>query len=191
MEIRRIHWRPLPLAASLALAASAGLAADSPLRPERMREAMGLKLGAWQTVSTLVELKVEPGPGDDPAEAERGAAAIRAEAAKPMIQDQCLWDDKERLYLPGVRTPGNCEYSRLEARNGKFAITSLCRHPESSAVIEVAIDGTYGPKRLAYRSEAVATAGKGRIRVKTESKSRFMGKCTVPPVVVTTPPKGD
>lgn len=186
-----MRWMPLPLAISLTLAASAGLAADSPLRPGLMREAMGLKLGEWRTRSTLVELQVEPGPGDDAAEAERAAAEMRAQAAKPMTQDQCLWDDRSRLYLPGVRAPGNCDYSRLEAEGGKFAIAGLCKHPESSAVIEIAIDGTNTPELMTYRSEATASAGKGRIRVKMETTSRFTGKCDAVPIIRTPPAKGN
>jgi hypothetical protein len=182
---------PLPIALALALAARAGLAAGARLRPEQMREAMGLKLGAWQTRSTLVELKVEPGPADNAAEAERAAAAMRAQLAKSMIQDQCLWDDHSRLNLPGVRAPGNCEYSRLEGRDGRFAVTGRCGSSDSSGVIQIAMEGTYTSEEMTHRSEATAFVNGTRIFVKMDMASRFTGECAAPPVVLTPPKKGN
>ena len=181
--------RPLPIALSLACAASAALAADSPLRPERMREAMDLKLGEWQTRSTLVDIKVEPGPGEDPAEAERVAAGMRAELAQPVTRSQCLWDDRKRLNLPGVRAPGTCEFSRLEARDGKFAATGSCGSPGSSAKIGIAIEGTYTPERLTYRSEATTSATGTGIRFRVDIESRRTGECAAPPVIQVPPGK--
>jgi hypothetical protein len=186
-----MRWMPLPLAFSLAVAATAGLAADAPLRPEQMRPTMGLKVGAWRSVSTLVELEVEPGPGDDPAEAERAKAAMRDKMRKPMTQDQCLWDDRSGLRLPGLKIPGNCEFSRLEARDGRFAVAGICRHPDSAAVIDMTTEGTYTAEGVNYRSEATASAGKGQIRVKMDIASRFTGPCAASPPIRTPPFKGN
>jgi hypothetical protein len=184
-----MRLNPLPFALSLTAVASAALAADAPLRPERMREAMGLRLGAWRTVSTLVDLEVAPGPGDDAAEAERAAAEMRSKLGRPLTQDQCLWDDRSRLYLPGVRIPGKCEFSRLEAGDGRFAAAGRCGHPESSAKIDIAIEGTYAADRMTYRSEADAAAGKGHIRVKMDMASRFTGPCATAPAILTPSPE--
>lgn len=185
-----MRWLPLPLALSLAAAATAGLAADAPLRPEQMRQAMGLKAGNWRSVSTLVELAVEPGSGDDPAAAERALAEMRARMSKPLIQDQCQRDERSGSHIPGVRTPGDCKFTRVEARDGRFALAGRCTHPRSSAVIGLAAEGTYTADRMDYRSEASVTAGNLQMRVTMDIASRFTGPCLTAPLIRTPPPKG-
>ena len=184
-----MHWMPVPLAVSLALAASAGLAADSPLRPERMREAMGLKLGAWRSTSRLVDVQVTPAPGGNAADAERAAAAIRAQFGGNVADDQCLWDDRERLYLPGMRDIPGCDFSRLEARDGRFALTASCRHAQPEGTVEFAIEGRYAPERMTARSRMTASTSGLRARIEVETESRFTGECALPPVILTPPAK--
>lgn len=182
-----MRWIPLPLI----VVASAAIAADSPLRPEQMREAMALNLGEWRSVSTLVELEFEPGPGEDPALARRAREALRAQVTKPTTQKQCLWDDGTRMYIPGVHVPADCDFSRLEARDGKFAFAGTCRDPASPAPIDVTAEGTYTSKRMTYRSQAIAAAGKGRVRMTMSIVSRFKGKCDSIPVVMLPSTKDD
>ena len=116
---------------------------------------------------------------------------MRAQLAKGVTLDQCLWDDRTRLNLPGVRAPGNCDFSRLEARDGRFAVAGLCGSPDSSGAIQVAIEGAYSPGRLTYRSEATASANGTRIRIKMDMVSRFAGKCASIPVIKTPSAKPD
>lgn len=180
--MRRIS---LPLAVSLALAATAGLAADSPLRPEQVRQAMGLKLGAWKTKSRLVDLQLESAPGGDPAEAERAVARFRALLGKEVIQKQCLQDRPDRLSLPGLHPPPGCDYSRLEVRGGRLTMTSTCKAPGSNETFAVALEGTYTSERMILRSDATAPHPRGRMRMKMEVESRFSGRCESLPVIRT------
>jgi hypothetical protein len=172
------------LAFPLTLAAGAGLGADAPLRPEHMRQAMGLKLGAWQTKTRLVDVKVEPVAGGSAGDGAGAEAALRAQFGKGATEGLCLWDDPDRLYLPGIIAMPGCDYSRIEARNGRFAVTATCRNPEPAGVIEVAVEGTYTPERMTTRSEMTATVLGMRARIKLESASRFKGKCDSIPVVM-------
>ena len=182
--------RSIALPLVLAVAATASVAADAPLRPEQMRRAMGLKLGEWRTEYTVADVQVEPAPGGTRADAERSKPAIRARLGQP-TQAQCLWDDGQRLYLPGIRGMPGCDYSRIEARNGRFAITAVCRQPNSAEVTKVVVAGSYTAEHITARSEATLPIEGMRVRVKLDSKSRFVGECTLPPVILTTPEKGD
>jgi hypothetical protein len=183
-----MRWIPMPLALSLAVAATAGLAADEPLRPEQVRQAMGLKLGAWKTKSRLVDLQVETAPGGDPAETEQVVAKFRALLGKEVIQVQCLRDRPDRLSLPGLHPPPGCDYSRLEVRDGRFAVTSQCKEPNSDEAFAVAVEGTYTPERMIVSSDATAPHPRGRMRIKLNAESRFTGSCDSLPV---TPPAED
>ncbi len=186
-----MHWIPLPLALSLAVAGTAGLAADALLRPEQMRQAMGLKLGAWKTKSRLVDLQVEPGPGGDAAETERDVAKFRALLGKEVIQDQCLRDRPDRLSLPGLHPPPGCAYTRLEARDGRFAVTSQCKEPNSDDEFAVDLKGTYTPERMIVSSDATAPHPRGRMRMKLVAESRFTGSCDSIPAIETPPAEDD
>lgn len=186
-----MRWIPVPLAVSLALAATAGLAADSPLRPEQMRGAMGLKLGVWKTKSRLVDLQVDSAPGGDQAGADRHVARFRALLGQDVLQNQCLQDRPDRLSLPGLHPPPGCDYSRLEARNGRFAVTSLCKDPGSEEAFEVALEGSYTPKRITVRSQASAPHPRGRMHLKIDIESRYSGSCDSPPEAETLPGEED
>jgi hypothetical protein len=181
--------RTLAIAVSLAFAASASLAADSPLRPELMRGAMGLKLGAWQTRFTVVDLEAEM-PDVDAAERKRAVAEFRAELERDSIRNECLRDHPHRLRLPGVNPPEACEYSRLEARNGSFEIRSVCR-AHAGATLEATVKGRYSPDRMTARSEVTSSVEGMRIRIKMDSDSRLTGECPPPPVIQTPPGKAD
>ncbi|MGZ8285935.1 MAG: DUF3617 domain-containing protein [Allosphingosinicella sp.] len=185
-----MRWIPVPLALSLALAATAGLAADSPLRPEQLRQAMGLKLGEWRTSFKLADVQVDPAPGGTAADAERAVPSIRAQLSAP-LQTQCLWDDRERMYLPGLRGMPNCEYSRVEAGNGRFALTAMCKQRDSAEIIEIAVEGRYDREHMTTRAEVRLSIEGMPVRVKMDSESRFVGKCGLPPVILTPPAKGN
>ncbi|HEX8626386.1 MAG TPA: DUF3617 family protein [Allosphingosinicella sp.] len=185
-----MRWLPLPLALSLALAATAGLAADSPLRPEQMRQAMGLKLGEWRSETRLVDVKIEPAPGGTAADAERAVPSVRASLSGPETL-QCLWDDRERLYLPGIRGVPGCDYSGVEVRDGRFALTAVCKQPDKADVVQVAVEGRYGPEQLSARSEVRLSIKGMRVLARLDTESRFVGKCRVAPLILTPPTKGN
>lgn len=177
-----MRWIPFPLALSLALAATAGLAADSPLRPEQMRQAMGLKLGAWKTKTRLVVMDIEPWPGGDRAEAEKAARRGRALMTDRTVQHQCLEDKPGRLSFPGLHPPPGCEFTRIEVRNGRLAVSSLCRYPGLAGAFTQAVEGTYTSERVVLRGHAMLPHPRGRLRMKVESESRFAGSCdSLPP----------
>lgn len=150
-----------------------------------MRQDMGLKLGAWKTKSRLVDLRLDPAPGGDPAEAERAVSRFRALLGKEVIQDQCLRDHPDRLSLPGLHPPPGCDYSRLEVGNGRFAVTSLCKEPNSDEAFAVTLEGTYTPERMTVRSEATAPHPRGRMHIKMDIESRFSGSCDSIPAIRT------
>jgi hypothetical protein len=185
-----MRWIPLPVALSLALAATAGLAADTSLRPEQMRQAMGLKLGEWRSETKLVDVKIEPAPGGTAADAERAEPSIRARLSGPETL-QCLWDDRERLHLPGIRGVPGCDYNGIEVRDGRFALTAVCKQRDKAEIVQVALDGRYGPERLSARSEVRLSIEGMRVLVKLDTESRFIGKCSVLPVILTPPAKGN
>lgn len=185
-----MRWSPLPLACSLVLAGTADIAADTPLRPGEMRQAMGLKLGAWKTKSRLLDLQVEQAAGGDPAEVERATAKFRALLGKDLIQRQCLRDHPDRMSLPGLHPPPGCDHSRIEVWNGRFAVTSICKDPGSDGSFEVTFEGTYTPKLMTIRSHATASSNGVRFRIKLDAESRFTGKCDSIPTIRTPPMKG-
>lgn len=185
-----MRWIPLPLGLSLALSATAALSADAPLHPEALRRAMGLKLGGWQTTFTVIDLKVDFPDGVNAEEAERAAAGFRAELERDRIKNECLSDIPERLNLPGVHPPKECDFSRIEARDGKFLIKSLCK-ADSGTTLEAVVEGEYGPERMSARSEVASSDSGVRIRIKMDSKSRFTGQCDPSLVAETPPAKGD
>lgn len=185
-----MRWITLPLALSLALSATAGLSADAPLRPEALRRAMGLKLGGWQTVFKVRDFKAEFPDGVNSEEAEQAVAAFRAKLEKDRIKNECLSDIPERLNLPGVHPPKACDFSRIEARDGKFLIKSLCK-ADSGTTLEAVVEGEYGPERMTARSEVASSDGGVFLRIKMDSESRFTGPCASSPVAGTPPAKGD
>ena len=180
--MRRIR---LPLALSLAIAACPGLAADAPLRPEQLRQAMGLKLGAWHSTVTVTDLEVEPTPGADPAEARRAGAALRPKIGETRPTEECLWDSPELVFIPGLRVGSGCDFSRVEAKGGRFAVAGSCSRPNIGVRLEMAIEGSYTPETMTSRFDMTTTTGEMRIRMKANAVSRFVGACPPPPVVVT------
>jgi hypothetical protein len=182
----------LPLAISLGLAATATLAADTPLRPEQVREAMGLKLGAWHTILTVRDVRLVPAPGDDKEAAKRAERFVRTELKKDGARDECLSDIPDRIAVPGIHAGPECDFSRIEASGGRFAVTGICRDsPSDARSIEVAITGRYTPESLTSHSEARSTVDGARLLIKLDLESRYIGQCPPPPVAVTPPPKSD
>jgi hypothetical protein len=185
-----MRWIPLPLALPLVLSATAALSADASLRPETLRQVMGLKLGGWQTTFTVKDLKADFPDGLNAEDAERALARFRANLEKDRIKNECLSDIPERLNLPGVHPPKACDYSRIEASDGKFLIKSLCKG-DSGASLEAVVEGEYGPERMTARSEVASSNGGVRVRIKMAAESRFAGQCSSNPVAETPPAEGD
>lgn len=180
----------LPLGLMLALATAPGLAADSALRPEQLRQAMGLKLGSWRSTLNVVDVQVEPTPGADPAEAERTAPALRSKIGLAPPIEECLWDSPELVFIPGLRVgsaASGCTFGRVEARDGRFAVASICSHPDQGVRVEMAMDGSYTPETMASRFEVTTTTANMRIRIKASSESRFAGDCKSMPPIVSVP----
>jgi Protein of unknown function (DUF3617) len=179
---------PLPFALSLALVASAALAADTQLRPEQLRPAMGLKLGSWHSKFTISELEIAPTPGADPAESQRAEAALRPRVGETKSFDECLWNSPELMFIPGVRIESGCDFSRVEARGGRYAVTGICSRPQGGVRVETSIEGTYTPETMTSRFEISTTTGQIRVRMKADAQSRFSGPCPPPPVIRAPPP---
>jgi hypothetical protein len=149
---------------------------------------MGLTLGSWQSSYTLTDLAVEPTPGADPAEAQRTEAAIRPKVGIAQSFGECLWDSPELMFIPGLRIESGCDFSRVEASGGRFAVTTICRRPQGGVTMQTSIEGDYTPETMAGRSEIIVTTGQVRIRMKATSRSRFAGQCPLPPVIMAPPP---
>lgn len=173
--------RQPPLVLSMILAATAALAADAPLRPERLRQAMGLNQGQWTTVSRIVDARVEAGPGVLKADVERVSAELRATIGKQTTMIECLENSADGLYFPGMRAMPECEFSRVEARNGRFALAALCTARTGSA--RLAAEGAYSSERMTTRSEGTVSTAEGNVRMKFESEGRFTGKCELAPTI--------
>ncbi|HET9639992.1 MAG TPA: DUF3617 family protein [Allosphingosinicella sp.] len=182
-----MRFTPLPWAFLLILAAAPGLAADT-LRPDQLRSAMGLKLGAWHSTFTVSELEIGPTPGADPAESRRAEAALRPKVGESKSFDECLWNSPELMFIPGMRVAGGCDFSRVEARGGRFAVTGICSRPRAGVRVETLVEGSYTPAAMTSRFEIVTTTGQMRIRMKADAQSRFAGPCPLPPVIMAPPP---
>ncbi|HEX8063617.1 MAG TPA: DUF3617 family protein [Allosphingosinicella sp.] len=175
------------LTRSAVLVAGAGLAADSRRRPEQLRQAMGLKLGEWESTVTVADVQVEPTPGADPAEAEKAAAALRPQIGTSRTHKECLWNSPDLVFIPGLRVESGCEFSRVEARNGRYAVTGICSRPEGGVRVEMAFEGSYAADSMTSHFEATTTTGQVRIRMKADAQSRYAGQCP-PPVAISSPP---
>ncbi|HEU0097988.1 MAG TPA: DUF3617 family protein [Allosphingosinicella sp.] len=173
----RMRWICLPLCCSLAAAATAGPAADAPLRPEKLRETMGLRLGSWKTRVRLTDLQFEPEFVGDPAKGQRTSAQWRTILGAEVTREQCLEDGPDRVSVPPSFPSTGCEYGRIEARNGRFAVALLCKDPESGETTTVALEGAYSPEKMTTRSVSTTFSGGTRIRTTLDLESRFAGGC--------------
>ena len=173
--------RPLSYALVALVAAAPAVAAVTAIQPQSLRKAMGLRLGAWHTDFKMTELAVEPTPGADGTEAAKAEAALRPKIGEARTSDECLWDSPEQMFIPGIRVESGCEFSRVDARDGRFAVVMLCERPGSR--VQTEMTGTYAPESVEGRFDLTITTGQMRIRMKAEGKSRHAGACPPPPIV--------
>jgi hypothetical protein len=173
--------RRLALALAALVAAAPALAAVTSVEPHALRKIMGLRLGAWHTDFTVTEIQVEPTPGGDAAAVARAEADLRGKVGVPRTSDECLWDSPEQMFIPGIRVGSGCDFSRVEARDGRFAVTMLCEQPSAGSRVESSFQGAYAPESIDGHFDITVTTGQLRIRMKADGKSRYAGAC--PPIV--------
>jgi hypothetical protein len=181
-----------PFAVLLLLVASGGLAADAPLRPDQLRGVMGLKPGSWRTTAHLVDMRIDTQSKDDAARGAEVTSAVRSKAEKSFSGDECLPESPAALFIPGFQlAEAGCEFSRVEAGEGRFAVSAICDRLDPPIRLEMDVAGTYDSKRVSSRVRSAATVKGDRVDLTLELKSRFIGRCKAVPAVVKRTPQGD
>ena len=147
------------------------------VKPEALRAAMGLKLGSWVSQMTITDITVEPVPDGDPAELEKAKAALLSKIGETNEFRECLWDSPHLMYIPGLKVESGCEFSRVEAENGRFGLAGICARPQIGVRVEMAMEGSYSPEAMTSSHDIVTTTGDHRIRLRAKSSSRYAGPC--------------
>jgi hypothetical protein len=165
----------LLISAGLFLAAAPLFAAT--VRPEALRQAMGLKLGMWQGRVTVTDISVEAAPDADPAEVEKIKAALLPQIGQTKVIEECLWNSPHQLFIPGLKIEGGCEFSRVQAGAGRFGVAGACARPEAGHRMEMAMDGTYSAGTMSTTYDILTTTGQLRIRMRAKSDAHHSGPC--------------
>jgi len=178
-----MRLRRLSLALAILLAAAPALAGVTAIEPHALRKVMGLRLGSWHTDFTVTEVKVEPTPGGNAAAVAKAEAELSGKVGVPRTSDECLWDSPEQMFIPGIRVASGCDFSRVDARNGRFAVAMQCERPDAGVRVQTDFQGSYAPESMDGHFDITVTTGELSIRMKADGKSRYAGACPPPPIV--------
>ena len=183
----------LPLALLLPIAAAA--AAPRPFESVReFARAIGMKPGGWRTSFTVTSIEVETPPGMDPAAIAAFKAEMPFKVGTVEERDECAAMAPEGPSLPGILLDKDCAFTRMEAGDGRWAVSSNCRHRGHGGLGIVSGEGTYSRKLVTGRQEINHEVGEVVVRLKGGIQARFTGKCLPKPAPVSvsvTPPSKD
>ncbi|HYJ82042.1 MAG TPA: DUF3617 family protein [Allosphingosinicella sp.] len=173
-------------ALALALALLVPLAAAAAPRPfqsvDEFARAVGLKKGGWRTRVNLTSLDIRMPPGTDPEVAAKLKAEIAAEAAAG-DEMECADSSSGAVTMPGILLDSSCTFSRIEAGEGRWALSSTCKAgPGGSSTIVG--EGRYSTRRTTGRHQIDLSMAGVRLLMTAETLSRFVGECR-PSVPVT------
>lgn len=182
--------RPVLAAAIPVLLAVAGGAAAATAGYETIEafaRAIGMKPGGWHTSLKVTAVRVEPRPGGDP----MAVAAVKARLEAAMMRgdeaDDCVREPAVgKASLPGILLEKGCSFSRLEAAEGRWALTSQCEVGKD-AVVSTAAEGSYAPDRVTGRHVVDFSSADLFSHIELETVTRFTGECPAPLVIRTMP----
>ena len=169
----------LPLALLLPLATAAPAAADSLGTLEEFAQAVGMKPGAWRTRVKVTAASIRPSPGADPAHLAEVRARVEKQVGVSDEKEECTAAPGRAIpRLPGiVLEPAGCTYDRLHASRGRWGLTYGCKVPENLEMATMRSEGTYSRKSVTGRHEGDINYRGVVVRLKAETRSRYVGKC--------------
>lgn len=170
------------LAFALPLALLVPLAAAAAPRPfESVRDfarAIGMKQGGWRTSFKVTSIEVETPAGMDPAAVAAFKAEMPFRVGTVEERDECAAAAPGGPSLPGILLDKDCVATRMEAGEGRWAVTSNCRHRGHGGLGIVSGQGSYSRKTVTGRQRIDHEVGRGLIvRVEGEISARYAGKC--------------
>lgn len=170
-------------------AAAAGGGADTLGSLEDFSRAVGMKPGGWRVSMKAVSAQFESAPGADPANLAALKAEIEPQIGTVEEVDECIDPaSTESTRLPGILVERGCTYSRLEAADGRWAMTATCPTPRKDGIVTLAGEGTYSPESVTSRHQARIRIRGVIVNIEAETVSRFVGECR-PPVPITLVPE--
>lgn len=143
---------------------------------EAFARAVGMKNGRWHTRVTVTAAEIKPSPAADPAHLAEVRARIERQIGMVEEKDECLPTSSEGgTRLPGILLEPECSYSRLQAADGRWALS--CAVSTNDEVASMDSEGTYSRKAVTGRHEGDITRKGVVLHVKAETESRYVGKC--------------
>jgi hypothetical protein len=172
-------FRPaLALSLALILPLAAAAAAGTLASVEEFAHAIGMKPGGWRTNVKVTAAEIRPSPAADPAIIAETQARIEAQLGVANERNECLEPaGKGELRLPGIIIDPVCTFSGMQAADGRWALTSSCRLPESDQSGTLTAQGTYSRKAVTGRHEGDISYKGVVVHLTAQTESRWVGKC--------------
>lgn len=163
---------------ALLLPSMAGAAADSGVYNslEGFARAVGMKNGGWRTRIKVTAAEIKPSPAADPAQLAEVRARIESQIGVVQEKDECSGTSPEgRPRLPGILLEPKCAFNRLQAADGRWALSCSISTKDESGTTQS--EGTYSRRKVTGRHEGEITHEGVVIHLKAETESRYVGKC--------------
>jgi hypothetical protein len=143
---------------------------------EEFARAVGMKKGLWHTRVRVTAAELKPSPMADPADLAAIRAQIEGKIDVVEVNEECLSTISEGgPRLPGILLEPKCSYSRLQAADGRWALS--CATATEHEVGNMDSEGTYSRKAVTGKHEGDITRRGVVLHLKAETESRYVGKC--------------